>query len=111
MSLNEDRAAAELARSLDLVYPRGIANLRRKHELRALLSQAGLPAPRYATFNHPAEVTRLLQTMALPVVVKPTADSGSVTLCHTPEETQDAATAVLRSPAYTGPATPPYGLI
>ncbi len=115
VSLNEYRveAAAEFARSLDLVYPRGIANLRRKHELRALLSKAGLPAPRYATFNHLAEVTRLLQTMALPVVVKPTADSGSrhVTLCHTPEETQDAATAVLRSPAYTGPATPPYGLM
>lgn len=115
VSLNEYRVevAAELARSLDLVYPRGVTNLRRKHQLRALLSKAGLPAPRYVTFNNLTEVTHLLQTMALPVVVKPTADSGSrhVTLCRTPEETHDAAKAVLLSPAYTGPAKPPFGLM
>jgi biotin carboxylase len=79
--------AAVLARDFGLPAPdsRAIARCRHKPTQRRLLQQAGIAVPRFAPVHSPADACAAAAALTLPVVVKPSAGSGSVgvRLCRT----------------------------
>jgi len=78
--------AARSAERLGLPAADGAAieRARRKDLQRAVLSQAGVPVPRYVAADSEQAAVRAAARIGFPVVVKPVTGSGSVgvTLCH-----------------------------
>jgi biotin carboxylase len=95
--------AAELAGSLGLPHPdpAAISCCRDKHAQRIRLRQAGLPGPAFAAAGSAAEAVDAATKIGLPVVVKPSAGSGSVAvrLCRDLPGVAAAASFVLTSEA------------
>lgn len=77
--------------------PQGAQNCRHKKLTRQVLAQHQLASPPYAVIKEPSDVAAALKYISLPVIVKPSNDSGSamVQLCHAAAEVTTAVQAIL----------------
>jgi biotin carboxylase len=93
-------AAALLAARLRLPGPNpdAIAACRNKYQTRCTLQAAGIPIPAYRLFRSEEGVSKALEQLPLPVIVKPTHGSGSVgvRLCVSRESAMQWAAQILR---------------
>ena len=91
--------ASEVARTLGRPHPdpEAVRACRDKASQRRLLSAAGIGCPDFAAAASPAEAVAAAGRIGFPVVVKPTAGSGSVGVrrCADAEQVRAAAEAVL----------------
>jgi len=91
--------ASEVARTLGLPHPdpAAVRACRDKANQRRLLRAAGIGCPDFAAAISPAEAVAAAVRIGFPVVVKPTAGSGSVGVrrCADAEQVRTAAAAVL----------------
>ncbi len=82
--------AATLASSYGLpsADPVAVKECRNKYHQRLRLKEAGIPVPRFWFASSHSDLSELVQSVPLPVVVKPVAGSGSVgvRLCRTSTE-------------------------
>lgn len=92
-----DTAAAAAAMGLPGNSPETAAQCRDKATTRRLLTDAGLPQPRFACVRHPAEVSGAVAAVGLPCVVKPVDGSGSeqVLRCETESAASDQVARIL----------------
>lgn len=92
--------AAELAGSLGLPHPdpAAVRACRDKASQRRALRAAGLAGPDFASATHPDAAAEAAQRIGLPVVIKPTAGSGSIGVrrCADAGQVRAAADAILR---------------
>ncbi len=90
--------AAALAEDLGLPHPspRAIARARDKSETRRVLSQAGLPQPRYTLADTPEAALDAATALGFPVIVKPIDGYGGsrVSLAQDPPQVLAAARAI-----------------
>jgi biotin carboxylase len=100
---------AHLSRRLTAA-PRGIdeeavANCRDKWRTRTVLTDAGLPVPRFALVADVEEAVQAAASIGYPVVVKPRDGAGAfgVRCCLNERETREAVGAVLAAPPGTLP--------
>ncbi|MEL6339311.1 MAG: hypothetical protein AAFP04_12145 [Myxococcota bacterium] len=80
---------------------RGVSLLTQKHHVKALLTQAGLPTPRYQVIHDAHHATKFQLELEPPVIVKPTGTHASVgiaqrSVCATEEQVQTQALAALQ---------------
>jgi len=77
--------------------PQGAQNCRHKKLTRQVLAQHRLASPQHAVIKEIAEIATALKQIPLPVIVKPSSDSGSamVELCHAAAEVTIAVQAIL----------------
>jgi biotin carboxylase len=91
--------ASEVARALGLPHPdpSAVRACRDKASQRRLLRAAGIPCPDFAAATTPAEAAAAAGRIGFPVVVKPTAGSGSIGVrrCADAGQVRAAAEAVL----------------
>jgi biotin carboxylase len=98
--------ASEVARSLGLPHPdpAAVQSCRNKGIQRSTLRAAGLPGPDFAVAGTAEQAVAAALRIGLPVVVKPTAGSGSIGVrrCDDAGQVGDAATWILAEPAVAG---------
>jgi len=91
--------AARLAAQFNLkgLDPNAALNCRHKRRTREILARHRMASPRFKVVHSQAEVKEALADMSLPVVVKPSNDSGSalVKRCETEKEVSAAVQAIL----------------
>jgi biotin carboxylase len=118
-TLNEYRVplAARIREALGLsggISYEAALNCRHKKRTRQLLARQGIGSARFTLVKTPAEAIAALADFSLPVVVKPSNDSGAhlVARCHTPEEVwQAVATIQERTTNSVGQAIDPEILL
>jgi biotin carboxylase len=105
--------SSEVARSLGRPHPdpAAIAVCRNKGRQRERLRDRGLPGPRFATAGTADEAVAAAAAMALPVVVKPVAGSGSVGVRRCADLDEVSAAAAMALAGELALASPPAVLI